>query len=139
MAFERCVTCRAPRLFTANPFVFSNPAIAELNNLTNHYLRFYIESSTSDLLYLNQRDMIRKSGFFKYGTARVKGRLEVFNNDLGAIVAYDNDVVLEGPYSVRFGKPYFPLGNGGRWVDQLDSVFILSETRAQVSQFQKTR
>lgn len=124
--FERCRDCRAPNLYKTNPFVHDNPAIAELNNLNNHYLRFYFDSSSSDLLYLNQRDMIRKSSFYKGGKVRVEGRIDVSIN-LGEIVAFDNDVVLEGRYSIHFGKPYFPLPNGGRWTYARDVTYFLTK------------
>lgn len=124
--FERCRDCRAPKLYKTNPFVHDNPAIAELNNFNNHYLRFYFDSSSSDLLYLNQRDMIRKSSFYRGGKVRVEGRINVSIN-LGEIVAFDNDVVLEGRYSIHFGKPYFALPNGGRWTYATDIEYILTK------------
>lgn len=130
---ERCYSCYGPKLFTTNIFDGKKLFIFELNSHQDHYLRFYKMSSDSSPLYISQRDMIRRSAFIKSGFIKLAGRVEVFDNNLNRIIAYDDDVVLEGNYSIGFGKPYFDYPNYpnlSRVIDQSGIVtYLLSETR----------
>jgi hypothetical protein len=97
-----CEPCSPPKLFSSN--VFHNQFTADLGQ-TSGQVKFYLSSSESSPIYLNQRVLSRKRDFYLNGSTKLTGRIEVTNSS-GFVIAVDNNVVLEGGYSVLYGKPY---------------------------------
>ena len=97
-----CNPCSPPKLFDTN--IFPSEMLADLGTNAGQ-VRFYISSSASSLLALNQRVLSKKTDFFMNGVTMLEGRIEI-RNASGFVTAVDNNVILEGYYSVLFGKPY---------------------------------
>lgn len=131
---ENCFPCRAPEVFNTDLFGTGEEYLFQLQLPDNNLrLKFYKTSSDSSLLYLNPRDIIRKSAFVKRGFVKLLGRVEILDSS-GNVIAFDNDVALEGNYSISFGKPYLmfrssPLPREIKMVDQTGTInYVLHTT-----------
>lgn len=122
MPFSLACPCSPPKRLETN--IFPSEMIADLGTNTGQ-VRFYIASSTSSPIILNQRVLSKKKDFFVNGATRVEGRIEVRNGS-GIIIAFDNDVILQGGYSVVYGKPYVLDYSGKRTTDFRSVVYSLN-------------
>lgn len=124
--YESC-GCSPPKVFNTN--VFSNPISTQINSQSNIVINFYLTSSESSPLYLSSRVLSQKRNFFIGGSTKLKGRIEIV--DLGAprrIVAFDNDVELEGRYSIGFFKPI--ISHTGKKLTDFKSLeYVLNDLR----------
>lgn len=103
--YTLCTPCKAPQLFETN--VFDNPISVQINQ-TSTFIKVHYTSIQMSQVYLSSRMFSRKTDFGFNRPIRLQGRLEII--DLGApggrVLYVDNDVVLEGSYSILFWKPY---------------------------------
>ncbi len=121
--FIRCGPCSPPKLFNTN--IFRSEMIADLAQESGQ-VKLYLTSSESSPLYLNQRVLSRKKDFALNGITKIKGRIEITGSN-GRIIAVDNDVVLEGGYSILYFKPYWGAGSiGRRYTDFKSLIYTLN-------------
>ena len=64
------------------------------------FVYFYVSEVKSDAVVLRPTIRRKPQAFGLNGTTEIRGRVEVRN--MNVIVAVDDDVVLEGGYTVRF-------------------------------------
>jgi len=121
IAVSTCSPCSPPKLYNTN--VFGSEIDADLGTNIGS-VKFHLASSASSPLALNQRVLSKKKDFFLNGTTRLEGRIEV-RNASGFVIAVDNNVILEGSYSVLFGKPYVSP-NGRRLTDFKSLIYSLN-------------
>lgn len=100
--FIRCGPCSPPKLFNTN--IFRSGMIADLAQESGQ-VKLYLTLSESSPITFNNRFFSRKRDFTVTGTTKIKGKIEVTGSN-GRVIAFDNDVVLEGGYSVLYWKPY---------------------------------
>lgn len=108
-SYVRCYPCKSPQLLETN--VFTNPMSTPINSQSSTVIRIHHTSLQMNPVHLS-RLFHRKSDFVISGPTRLQGRLEII--DLGApggrLLYFDNDVVLEGRYSMQFQNPFFFAG-----------------------------
>lgn len=119
--FSTACPCYVPGVYNTN--IFPAQIIAGLGETAGR-IRFYITSSVSSPIFLNQRVLSKKKDFLMNGTTELRGRIEVRNN-ADNIVAVDNDVVLTGSYSVLYWKPYL-MPSGRKATDFKSLVYSLT-------------
>jgi len=102
--YTLCTPCKAPQLFETN--VFDNPISVQIDQ-SSTFIRVYYTSIQMPQVYIGNFMFSRKADFGFNRPIRLQGRLEII--DLGApggrVLYVDNDVVLEGGYSILFWKP----------------------------------
>jgi len=125
--YSRCSPCNPPQVFSTN--VFSNPISVQIGQ-SSIVIKFYLNSPYSETAYLlGQRVYGRKRDITLSGVTRLQGKIEIINTGQPGqpVLAFDNDVLLEGRYSMVFGKPYALL-NGGFFTDYRSMVFDLNDS-----------
>ncbi len=125
--YERCNPCSPPQLFNTN--VFSNPISVQIGQ-TSVIIYFHLASAESTPAYLGSRLFSRKGEFSISGATKLKGRIEIVDRGVsgGRILAFDNDVELEGRYTIRFYKP--TITPSGKKITDFKSIeYILCDSR----------
>lgn len=120
--FILCRPCSPPKVFETN--IFRSQMTADIGQPGSGQVNFYFSESESSSLYLGNR-FLSKREFPITGKVKVRGRVEVTGQN-GFVVAVDNDVVLEGNYSVLYSKRYFHPTSGRRQTDFKSLIYILS-------------
>jgi hypothetical protein len=98
--------------------------IADLGQASGQ-VKFYATTSESSPIWFNNRFFSRKRDFTFTGITKIKGRIEVTGSN-GFVIAFDNDVVLEGGYSVLYWKPYLGFPVGRKYTDFKSLIYTLS-------------
>lgn len=127
--YTRCNPCSPPQVFNTN--VFPNPISVQINSQSSTLIYFYLTSSESTPAYLGSRLFSRKREFFVSGSTKLKGRIEIVDEGTPGgrrVVAFDNDVELEGRYSIGFFKP--TISPSGKKLTDFKSVeYVLFDSR----------
>lgn len=113
--YARCNPCKAPQLFEMN--VFDNPISVQIDQ-SSILIKVHYTSIQMRPVYLGSLMFSRKTDFGFKAPIRLEGRLEIIDYSVpgGRLLYFDNDVVLEGEYSILFGKPYLTFA-GRRLTD----------------------
>jgi len=101
-AFSGCRPCSPPHAYPTS--VFPNPISVEVNESLT-IIKFELTLQESPPVYMNQLLFSRKHDFYLKSKTKLYGKIEV-KDKFGNIVAFDNDVKLEGTVSILFWKPY---------------------------------
>jgi hypothetical protein len=122
-AFSNCFSCSAPKKFATD--VFPNPINVEIDQSLT-IIKFYLTLQESPPVYMNTQFFSRKHDFYLGANTKLYGRIEI-KDKFGNLVAFDNDVKLEGTCSILFWKPY--PGNFGMLTDFKSANYALTDPR----------
>ena len=125
--YTQCNPCSPPKTFNTN--VFSNPISVQIGQ-SSTIIYFYLTSFDSTPVYLSNRVFAQKKNFFINGSTKLKGRIEIVDESvsLNRIVAFDNDVELEGRYTIGFFKPHISP-TGKKLTDFRSVEYVLYDSR----------
>lgn len=101
-----CIPCSIPNTFSSDGF---SVGFSGFNWGFDKYLRFYVTAIESDPIILSPMIPRKRKNITVSGKTRLRGRIEI-KDENNMIIAFDNDVVLEGRYIVNFIRPVYNSG-----------------------------